>query len=40
MDKLDIEKLKNIPSGLNSLKSKVDKYDVDKLVPVPLDLSN
>ena len=25
VDKLDVEKLKNIPSGLNSLKSKVDK---------------
>ena len=25
VDKLDTEKLKNIPSGLNSLKSKVDK---------------
>ena len=28
-----------MPSGLNSLKSKVDKLDVDKLVPVPVDLS-
>ena len=25
--------------GLTSLKSKVDKLDVDKLVPVPVDLS-
>ena len=25
VDKLDIEKLKNVPTGLNSLKSKVDK---------------
>ena len=24
---------------MNSLKSKVDKLDVDKLVPVPVDLS-
>ena len=26
-------------TGLNSLKSKVDKLDVDKLVPVLVDLS-
>ena len=29
----------NIQSGLNSLKSKVYKLDVGKLVPVPVDLS-
>ena len=28
-----------MPSGLSSLKSKVDKLDVDKLVPAPVDLS-
>ena len=28
-----------MPAGLNSLKSEVDKLDVDKLVPVPVDLS-
>ena len=28
-----------MPSNLNNLKSKVDKPDVDKLVPVPVDLS-
>ena len=39
VDKLDINKLKNVPSNLSSLKSKVDKLDVDKLVPVPADLS-
>ena len=39
VDKLDIDKLKNVPIGLNSLKIKVDKLDVDKLVPVPVDLS-
>ena len=39
VDKLDIDKLKNLPTGLNSLKSKIDKLDVDKLVPVPVDLS-
>ena len=39
VDKLDTDKLKNLPTGLNSLKSKIDKLDVDKLVPVPVDLS-
>ena len=39
LDKLDIDKLKNIPCSLSSLKSKVDKLDVAKLVPVPVDLS-
>ena len=34
VDKLDIDKLKNVPRGLNNLKSKIDKLDVDKLVPV------
>ena len=38
LDKLDIDKVKNIPSALSSLKSKVDKLNVDKLVPVPVDL--
>ena len=28
-----------MPTNLNNLKSKVDKLDVDKLVPVPVDLS-
>ena len=31
--------MKNVTSGLNSLKSKVNKLDVDKLVPVAVDLS-
>ena len=39
VDKLDIDKLKNISTNLSNLKSKVDKLDVDKLVPVPVDLS-
>ena len=39
VDKLDIDKLKNVPTNLSNLKSKVDKLDVDKLVPVPADLS-
>ena len=38
-DKLDIDKLKNVPSGLISLKRKADKLDIDKLVPAPVDLS-
>ena len=39
VDKLDIDKLKNLQANLNNLKSKLDKLDVDKLVPVPVDLS-
>ena len=39
VDKLDIDKLKNVPINLSSLKSKVDELDVDKLVPAPVDLS-
>ena len=39
VDKLDIEKLKNIRTNLNNLKSKVDKLDVNKLIPVAVDLS-
>ena len=38
IDKLDIDKLKNVPSGLNNLKSKVSKVDVSKLIPVPFYL--
>ena len=37
VDKLDIDKLKNVPTNLSNLKSKVDKLDVDKLVRVPVD---
>ena len=36
VDKLDIDKLKNVPTNLSDLKSKVDKLDVDKLLPVVL----
>ena len=39
VNKLDIDKLKNVPSNLSNLKSKVNKSDVDKLVPVPVDIS-
>ena len=31
--------MKNVPTNLRDLKSKIDKLDVDKLLPVPLDLS-
>ena len=39
IDKLDIDKLKNVPTCLNNLKSKADKSDIDKLAPVPVHLS-
>ena len=39
VDKLNIDKLKNVPTNLNNLESKVDKLNVDKLVSVPVDLS-
>ena len=39
VDKLDIDKLKNVPSNLNNLKSKVDKLDIGKLEATPADLS-
>ena len=38
VNKLDTDKIKNVPTNLSTLKSKVDKLDVDKLVPVPVDL--
>ena len=31
VDKLDIDKLKHIPTNLGNLKNKADKLDVDKL---------
>ena len=39
MDKLDIDKLVNVPSASNRLKSKVDKLDIGKLETTPVDLS-
>ena len=39
MDKLDIDKLKNVPSGLSNLKSKVDKLDIGKIETTPVDIS-
>ena len=38
-DKIDIDKLKNIPYNARNLKRKVEKIDVYKLVPVPVDLN-
>ena len=37
VNKLDIDKLKNVPTNFSNLKSKIDKLDVDKLVPIPAD---
>ena len=38
-DKINIDKLKNIPYNSRNLKRKVEKIDVYKLVPVPVDLN-
>ena len=38
VDKLDIDKLKNVPTNLSKSK-KVDKLAFHELVPVPVDLS-
>ena len=38
-DKLNIDKLKNVPNNWIDLKSLVDKLDVGKLIPVLVDLS-
>ena len=40
VDKLYIDKLKNVPTNLSNLKIEVDKLDVDKLVSAPVDLSH
>ena len=39
VDKLDIDKLRNVLTILSNLKSKIVKLNVDKLLPVPVDLS-
>ena len=39
IDKLDIVKIKNVPSGLSSLKSKVNKLNIVKLETTPVDLT-
>ena len=38
VDKLNINKLKTVPSNLSNLKGKADKLEVDKLVLIPVDL--
>ena len=38
VDKLDINKLVNVPNSLNNLKTKVDDLDVGKLKTAPADL--
>ena len=39
VDKLGIDKLKNVPANLNNLKSKVNKLDTGILETTPVDLS-
>ena len=38
VDKLDINKLVNVPTSLNNLETKVNDLNVDKLKTVPIDL--
>ena len=39
LDKLDIDKLKNLPSNLSNLKNKVDEIGIGKLETTPVDLN-
>ena len=39
VDKLDIHKLKGVPTNLSNLKGKADKLDLGKLETIPVDLS-
>ena len=39
VNKLDVDKLKNVQSNSSNLKSKVDQLDVDKLAPALVDLN-
>ena len=39
LDKLDIDKLKNLPSNLSNLKNKVDEIGIRKLETTPVDLN-
>ena len=39
VDKLDTDKLKNVPTNLRNLKSNLDTLASDKLITVPVDLS-
>ena len=38
VDKLGVNKLVNVTTSLNNLKTKLDNLDVDKLKSVPIDL--
>ena len=38
VDKLNINKLVNVPTSLNNLKTKLDDLDVDELKTFPIDL--
>ena len=38
VEKLDINKLTNVPTSLNNLKTKVGDFDIGKLKNVPVDL--
>ena len=38
VDKVDIDRIKSMPSNLNNLKTKVDKLDIGKLKTTPADL--
>ena len=37
--KTEVDKLGSLPNNLSNLKAKVDKLDINKLAPVPTDLS-
>ena len=39
VDKLDVDKLKGVPTDLSNFKSKIDKLDIGKLETTPVDLS-
>ena len=39
VDKLDVDKLKSVPTDLSNFKSKIDKLDIGKLETTPVDLS-
>ena len=39
VDKIDTDKLKNVPSNLSNLKIEADKLDTRKLKTTPVDLS-
>ena len=39
VNKLETDRLNNVPTNLNSLGSKVEKLDVDKLIPISVYLS-